>query len=574
MAKRIRSLCIGSIAVGLLGGIVSVSAQQKPNPGVDNVFSDQSKTGSPGCALGIYRDGKVIYAKGYGLANLEENVAITPQSVFDVGSVSKQFTAASIVLLEQQGKVRLDDDVRKYIPELPDYSQYRGSKITLLHLLNHTSGLRDYVSLFFLAGINFDNVTTNEDARAIIVRQKGLNFSPGTNWQYSGSGYLLLSLVVERVSGKSLREFAAENIFRPLGMTQTVWRSDHTSLMPHRVVGYDRNDKGEYVLSVSYGEETGDGMVHTTIEDLQKWDENFYSGQVGGKDFAPDMEEPAKLTDGTVVGYAKGLVIDNYRALPTIWHGGASAGYRAYLVRVPGQHFSVACLCNVANARPWIRGKDIVDLYLADHMKPEQDHSRPDLTPEQVKGLIGLYQNPKNGDVLHVIVTDGKLQADFGNGPNNLQTVTTNLFHLVDYRPFETSLKFEPAHDVSARQFIVNTADELPARFEIVDELKISPAELSAYSGDYWSDELHATYRLAINKENLWLTDLIGGDGLSHANIIPFAQLRPVRRDEFELSGANLVFRFAHDKKGEVTGFALNGFRERGILFARMRDKN
>jgi CubicO group peptidase (beta-lactamase class C family) len=574
MGKRMRSLWTGPIAACLLSGIVSASAQQKPNPVADHVFSDQSKAGSPGCALGVYRDGKVVYAKGYGLANLEENVAITPQSVFDVGSVSKQFTAASIVLLEQQGKLRLDDDVRKYIPELPDYSQHGGSKITLLHLLNHTSGLRDYGWLFFLAGINPDNVTTNEDARTIIVRQKGLNFSPGTNWQYSNSGYLLLSLVVERVSGQPLRAFAAENIFRPLRMTHTALRSDHTSLMPHRVLGYDRNEKGEYVLSVSYGEQTGDGMLHTSIEDLQKWDENFYAGQVGGKDFAAEMEEPARLRDGTVVGYAKGLFIDNYRGLPTIWHGGASAGYRAYLIRVPAQHFSVACLCNVANARPWIRGKEIVDLYLADHMKPEQEHSLPDLTPEQVKGLVGLYQNPKNGDVLHVIVTDGKLQADFGDGPNNLQTVTTTLFHLIDYRPLETSLKFEPAHDAGPRQFIVNTADELPARFEAVDELKMSPAELSAYGGDYWSDELHATYRFAINKKDLWLTDLIGGDGLSHANIIPFAQLQPVRRDEFELNGANLVFRFERDKKGEVTGFVLNGFRERGILFARMRDRN
>ena len=161
-----------SIAACLLGGIVSASAQQKPNPAADHVFSDQSKAGSPGCALGVYRDGKVVYAKGYGLANLEENVPITPQSVFDVGSVSKQFTAASIVLLEQQGKLRLDDDVRMYIPELPDYSQDGGSKITLLHLLNHTSGLRDYVALFYLAGIHVDNVTTNEDARALIVRQR------------------------------------------------------------------------------------------------------------------------------------------------------------------------------------------------------------------------------------------------------------------------------------------------------------------------------------------------------------------------------------------------------------------
>jgi len=172
------------------------------------------------------------------------------------------------------------------------------------------------------------------------------------------------------------------------------------------------------------------------------------------------------------------------------------------------QHFSVACLCNIANARPWIRGKEILDLYLADQMDREREHSLPDLTPEQVKGLVGLYQNPENGDVLRVVVTDGKLQADFGDGPVNLRTITTTQFHLIDYRPFETSLKFGPAHDVSPREFVVNTANERPARFEAVDELKVSSAEFAAYIGDYWSDELHATYRLAINKENLWLTDL------------------------------------------------------------------
>ena len=315
-------------------------------------------------------------------------------------------------------------------------------------------------------------------------------------------------------------------------------------------------------------------MLHTSIEDLQKWDENFYSGQVGGKDFAANMERPGKLRNGTALGYAKGLIIDNYRGLTTIWHAGGSAGYRAYLMRVPGQHFSVACLCNVANARPWIRGKEIVDLYLGDYMKPEQEHSPPDLTPEQVKELVGLYQNATNGDVLRLIVTDGNVQADFGDGPFNLQAITTSLFHLIDYRPFETSLKFERAHNRSPRQIIVNAAEERPARFEAVDDVKVSPGELSAYVGDYWSDELHATYRLAINKENLWLTDLIGGDGFSHANIIPFTQLLPIRLDEFELNGASLVFRFARGKKDEVTGFVLNGFRERGMLFARMRDKN
>jgi CubicO group peptidase (beta-lactamase class C family) len=188
------------LAGSLTPGNLAV-AQETANPAVDAVLDDLTKPGSPGCALGVYRDGKIIYTKGYGLANLEENVSITPQTVFDVGSISKQFTAASILLLEKQGKLRLDDDVRKYIPELPDYSG-GDQKITILHLLNHTSGLRDYVSLFLLAGIHYDNVTTDDDALGIIVRQKGLNFSPGSDWKYTGSGYLLLSLIVKRVSGK------------------------------------------------------------------------------------------------------------------------------------------------------------------------------------------------------------------------------------------------------------------------------------------------------------------------------------------------------------------------------------
>ena len=569
---RMHVICTGFIAGCLLAGIDTAWTQQ-PNPAVDNVFSDLSKPGSPGCAVGVYRNGKIIYEKGYGLANLEESVPITPQSVFDVGSISKQFTAASIVLLEKQGKLRLDDDVRKYIPELPNYSAQGGQKITILRLLNHTSGLRDY-GLLFLAGVNPDSVTTNDDALGIIVRQKGLNFSPGSNWQYSNSGYLVLSLVVERVSGKNLREFAEENIFRPLGMTHTQYRNDHTSLIPHRALGYDRNEKGDFTLGVSYAEETGDGAVHTSVEDLQKWDENFYSGQIGGQDLAANMQEPAKLADGTVVGYAKGLFIDDYRGLTTLWHGGAWAGYRAYLVRVPQQHFSVACLCNVGNARPWTRAKEVVDVYLADLMKAEEKDSGADLRPEQLKAIAGLYQNPENGDVLRIALIDGNLQADFGDGMRNLRPITSTLFHLLDYRPLETSLKFEPAHKATARKFIVNRDKERPARFEAVDESKLAPADLSAYVGDYWSDELHVTYRLAMKNGNLWFKDLIGGDGLGHANIIPFSQLRPVVRDEFDLNGANLVFRFTRNTKGDVTGFVLNGFRERGMLFAQLRDKN
>src|SRR5437879_11608928 len=222
------------------GAAAGNTADEKKAEAVDEIFVDLTKPGSPGCALGVYRDGKMIYSKGYGLANVEQNVPITPQSVFDIGSTSKQFTAASILLLEQQGKLSVNDDIHKYIPELPDY----GHKITLLNLLNHTSGLRDYLALFELAGVNIDSVTTDEDALGVIIRQKNLNFEPGSQWLYSNTGFFLLSVVVKRVSGQSLPEFAATNIFKPLGMSQTLYRDQHSSIVPGRAPPYDPKDHG------------------------------------------------------------------------------------------------------------------------------------------------------------------------------------------------------------------------------------------------------------------------------------------------------------------------------------------
>src|SRR6266851_2146531 len=373
------------------------TAEEKKTVAVDEIFVDLTKEGSPGCALGVYRDGKIVYAKGYGLANLEENVAITPQTVFDIGSTSKQFTAASILLLEKQGKLSVNDDVRKYIPELPDY----GQKVTILHMLNHTSGLRDYLTLMELAGIHIDSVTTDEDALALIKRQKSVNFAAGSDWLYSNTGFFLLSVIVKRVSGKSLREFAGENIFTPLAMTHTQFRDDHTSLIANRAMAYDAKEKTTgYRLNVSYFEQTGDVAVHTSVEDLLKWDENFYGGQVGGKDFLAEIQEQGKLNNGKVLDYAKGLFIQDYRGLHTVSHGGSWGGYRAELLRFPEQHFSVACLCNLGSARPSNRAHLVADVYLASLMKPKDTSKEPlekhekaqiALAAEQLKPYAGDY---------------------------------------------------------------------------------------------------------------------------------------------------------------------------------------
>src|SRR5712691_744268 len=394
------------------------NSDEKSAAAVDEVFSDLAKPGSPGCALGVYRDGKIIYAKGYGLANIEENVPVTPQSVFDIGSTSKQFTAASVLLLEKEGKLSLNDDVRKYIPELSDY----GQKVTILHLLNHTSGLRDYLTLMDLAGIHIDGVTTDEDALRIISRQKALNFAPGSDWLYSNTGFFLLSVIVKRVSGKTLREFAAENIFTPLEMTRTQFRDDHASLIANRALAYDEREKKDgYTLNVSYFEQTGDGAVHTSVEDLLKWDENFYSPRVGGQDFLNELQERGKLNSGKVLDYAKGLFLQDYRGLHSVSHGGAWGGYRAELLRFPEQHFSVACLCNVGNAHPTKRAHEVADVYLGSLMKPKEQRNPEEaekkekteisLSAQQLQSYAGDYWSEELGVAYRLAMADGRIKV-------------------------------------------------------------------------------------------------------------------------------------------------------------------
>lgn len=476
------ALAAGLMIFSMLAVTTESRAQDKKTSAVDEVFSDLTKTGSPGCALGVYRDGKIVYAKGYGLANLEENVAITPQSVFDIGSTSKQFTAASILLLEKQGKLSVNDDIRKYLPEIPDY----GQRITILQLLNHTSGLRDYLTLMELAGINIDGVTTDEDALQLIVRQKALNFAPGSDWLYSNTGFFLLSVIVKRASGKTLREFAAENIFTPLEMSHTQYRDDHTSLIANRAMAYDAKEKGGgYRLNVSYFEQTGDGAVHTSVEDLQKWDENFYSGQIGGKDFLTEIQEQGKLNSGKVLDYAKGLHIADYRGLHTVSHGGSWGGYRAELLRFPEQHFSVACLCNVGNANPSKRARQVADVYLASLMKPH---------PDKVQNL---------------------------------------------------------------------------EKEQTVDVVDMKSESVSAFAGDFWSDELRATYRFENAKGRLML-NVIGADGTRRSASSSSNGLVGGAHDVFRDGNQGLTFHFIRDAKGEVNGFTLDAGRTRGMVFVRV----
>jgi CubicO group peptidase (beta-lactamase class C family) len=314
---------------------------------IDAVFARYTSAG-PGCAMGVFQNGKIAFAKGYGLANIEYGVPLTPKTPMIMGSVSKQFTAAAIALLVEQGRISLDDDVHKYVPELADY----GKKITIDQLVHHTSGVRDWWALVDAAGMRPDDGYTVADVLALASRQKGLNFEPGAEYNYSNTGYILLGIIVQRATGKTLRQFAAEQIFSPLGMTVSHFHDDHNEPVKGRAFAYSpvASKPGAWTINVWNNDIVGQGGLMTTVEELQKWDENFYTGKVGGKAFLARQLQQGKLNDGKVLSYAFGLQVGTYRGLQMVEHSGSTGGYRTDIARFPSQHTSVVTMCNVSTA--------------------------------------------------------------------------------------------------------------------------------------------------------------------------------------------------------------------------------
>ncbi|MBA3638270.1 MAG: beta-lactamase family protein [Acidobacteria bacterium] len=330
------------------------------------LFAAFKTPGSPGCAVSITRNGATLFSAGFGLADIEQGIDITPRTAFYAASVSKQFTAASIGLLVLRGQLSLEANVRNFVPEVPDY----GTPITVRHLLHHTSGLRDYLSLQPMAGWPEDMLLTEGDFLALVSRQKGLNFAPGAKHLYSNTGYVLLSLIVGKVSGLSLREFATKELFTPLGMTNTVFRDDHTTPVPRRATAYELTESGRFRARVPGFDVIGDGGLFTTVDDLTKWNPTALDRALNAPGLAALMVEPGRLVSGDTVNYAMGLQFDTYRGLPIVRHGGTYGGYRAEFSVVPSARMTVALLCNVRNAGPYALKNRILDIYLGDQLAP------------------------------------------------------------------------------------------------------------------------------------------------------------------------------------------------------------
>jgi CubicO group peptidase (beta-lactamase class C family) len=536
---------------------------------VDQVFERWNKPDSPGCALGVYKDGEIIYKRGYGMANLNDDIPITSATVFHVASMSKQFTAASIILLAQQGKLSLDDDVHKYIPELPDFHE----KITIRELMHHTSGLRDQWLLLDFAGWRYSkDLITDDDVMSVVTRQKALNFKPGERFMYSNTGYTLLAIIVKRVSGMSLREFTTINIFAPLGMTHTHFRDDHEEIIKHDALGYEQDGSGEpFRMDLTNFDTVGATSLHTTVEDLQLWDENFYHPRIGGPAFIAQMLEPGTLNSGEQMDYASGLGLIKYKGLPTVDHGGADAGYRSDLTRFPEQHFSVAVLCNLASTNPGALVRQVADVFLAKDLKASETTPAGEPangiatapTAEQMEAMAGTYWNRDNNSFEKIWVKDGQLNwSEFKSDQVVLMKPAAEAhFHLAGVPGGDdVDIHFVAATAAVTRHLELIHSDGKLDVFESVTAFEPTSTQLAEYAGQYFSEEIDPVYRVVLQDNVLSMLRLKHKPDL----------LRPVMRDTFV--GEIGTLQFTRDPNQQISGFILSNGQTQGFRFTKKPD--
>jgi CubicO group peptidase (beta-lactamase class C family) len=541
--------------------ITTAPAQNAEDPltkKVDQLFSTWDKPDSPGAAIAVIKDGAIVHKRGYGSANLEYNVPITPQTVFHVASVSKQFTAFAIALLANQGKLSLDDDIRKHLPEVPDF----GKKIAIRHLIHHTSGLRDQWTLLGMAGWRLDDVITKEHIMKMVRHQRELNFDPGAENLYSNTGYTLLAVIVERVSGQSFRDYTEANIFRPLGMTNTHFHDDHERIVKNRAYSYSSAGAvGRFKAAPLNYANAGATSLFTTAEDLARWVMNFEDQKIGGADVIKQMQQQGALNSGKQIGYAFGLSIGPYRGLNTVGHAGGDAAYRSFVVWFPDQRFGVVVLSNFGSLNPQQMAMRIADLYLADKLAPEPprpalvERTAVKVNAEILESYAGRYL--LDGRTVVIISKEGdKLMGQPGSSPKTELIPQSETTFFV--KEANSELTFERDEKGNVVRFAMKSGSQSQSAKRL--NAPAQAAQLTEYGGDYYSPELGTSYTLVVTDGKLMAQHRRHDD-------IPLTGL------EGDLFSSNRWFfqtiEFTRDSEKRITGFRLSSGRARNVRFVR-----
>jgi CubicO group peptidase (beta-lactamase class C family) len=495
MTHRTRSRSFALlVAVQLAIVITSTSAQNTDAASqqrVQRIFAKWNDT-TPGCAVGAVVGGQTVLSKAYGMADLEHGVPNTPDTIFEAGSVAKQFTAAAVLLLARDGKLSIDDSVRTYLPELPDY----GAPLTIRHMLMHTSGLRDWSGVVAVGG--WERGTRNytqAHVLDIMSRQRSLNFPPGSHYSYSNSGYNLAAIIVSRVSGSPFADFTRERIFAPLGMTHTSWRDDHTRIVANHAIAYSQAKDG-FHTDMPFEDAYGNGGLLTTVGDLLKWNENFDSPKVGDAAFVSQQRQVGTLSDGRKTGYAFGLAIGAYKGVAEIGHDGATAGYTADLIRFPDQRISIAVLCNASSAVAPQYAHELGDVYLADDVTPTPTTSRSPsyvFTDADFAAIDGVYRNTEIGTAMRFARDNDRLRLEGSAGGFVLPLLPTSSSH------FGTEFGVNVDVDISHRT--ARVSDSQGSTLMLLDRVptaRPTPKQLKELVGVYSSDEAEATVTIAV----------------------------------------------------------------------------
>lgn len=527
---------------------------------VDELFTVWDNQDTPGAAVAVVKNGAIVFKKGYGMANLEYDIPIIPSTVFHIASVSKQFTVFSILLLESEEKLSLDDDIRKYIPEVPDF----GKTITLRHLASHTSGLRDQWNLLAMAGWRLDDVITKEHVLKLISKQEALNFDPGEEYLYCNTGFTLLAEVVARVSGVSFATFTNNRIFKPLNMENTLFYDDHEKIVKNRAYSYYADSTGYKKSVLSYAN-VGATSLFTTVEDLSLWALNFSSPKIGSAEIFREMNTPAVLNNGKTFGGALGQFVGEYKGLNEIQHGGADAGYRSYLTRFPDQNFSVVVFSNDASFASGSIAHEVTDIYLGDLIKTESKddittsdavNKKIEIDQKTIKSYVGDYEL-QPGFIVSITENNGELAAQAtGQQQVALTALSNTRFKIVDV---EAEIEFIPEENEKVESFKLEQGGQImnAARIIAFDE---SAVDLSEFTGSFYSEELSTEYKFITEGDKLIARHS------RHSDIT----LDPIKKDMF--SGNKWFFsriEFIRDTDNKISGCKVSSGRVRNLLFVK-----
>ncbi|MBL8232475.1 MAG: beta-lactamase family protein [Bryobacterales bacterium] len=523
---------------------------------IEAVFAKWNSPKSGGCAVSVRKGNGTPWQRGFGMANLEHDIPVTPQSTFYLGSTSKQFTAMTVLLLAERGKLRLEDPVRRWLPQLPEYLQ----PVTIRHLLEHTSGIRDYITLWNLTNPQEDAALSEPAVSDILFRQKELNFAPGTEFLYSNSGYFLLSQIVRPAALRHLADLADETVFRPLGMGSTRFYGDRFSLLPRRATGYSpmagQNDMIPGTVRINSGtlDVTGDGGVFTSLEDFEKWDRVLASPQALFANAVTQMMTPVSLPSGDKAEYGMGLMLRNVNGYDTVSHMGGLRGYRSDILRIPSENTTIICLCNSSDADAGALARLIMEMILP----PRKPAEIPKLSAAELKRKAGAFQDRLTGDLLQIMVQNDMLIGDFNGFRMPLIAETPMRFRGAG-GPLRFEVEFRKNGDAEVPRFLRNEAEShRETAFERV-QLMAAPADLAQYEGRFYSDEARATLEVQLRDGNLELSQQDRAIG----------RMQPTTADRFHLGALNVEY--VRNAAKSIEGLRLNTGRVRHLLFTKAK---